>query len=199
MICKLQDGGIVKLLPILRKSGELNLSITADVVFLENRFLYDLTGKDYLRRMTWNSKNPTNNTVIPLAKKHFLSIYINGEIKFISVGKTIMDIINPENFDLENDDHLHIKIKMVGDNYNKYQDYKSSCIVSKKWDKPFMSNDKDSTYNWIKSNQPGYIEDFLDKQSMYNHIDILKRAFGEHLLSDIISDDRNKKIETILN
>jgi hypothetical protein len=197
---KLQDGGIIKLLPILRKSGDLSFSITADAVYLENKFIFDFTGKNYLRRMTWSSKNNPNGSSIPLATKHFLSAYVNGEIKFINVGKSIMDIISDVNFDVRSDDHLHLKIRMVNTPGGQFPDYKSSCIVSKKWDKPVMDiNDMNEWSRWIKSNQPGYIEDFLERQSMYNHIDILKKAYGENLLSEIVSDDRNKKIETILN
>jgi hypothetical protein len=191
MIYKPNNGDIIKLLPILKKSNKLEIFIPFDSVFLENKMIYDLTGKNYLRRMTMKNK-PS----IPLVKKYFLSIYTKNQIKFMSVGKQIMEIISPVNFDFRNNDHFKINIEMVN---GKYHNYQSSYIVSKNWNRPINSDNAEDWENWIRLEQPGYIEDYLEENSIYKNIEILKRSFGDNFLSEIISDDRNRKIETILN
>lgn len=51
---------------------------------------------------------------------------------------------------------------------------------------------------YIRNNQPGYLEDFLERNSLMNNIPSVKKAFGNDLLSEIIQEDRDKKINQII-
>jgi hypothetical protein len=42
--------------------------------------------------------------------------------------------------------------------------YDKSCIVIKEWDKPKIDVDSGiEWYNWLKNNQPFYMEDYFEK------------------------------------
>lgn len=83
---------------------------------------------------------------------------------------------------------------MVG----QFPDYGKSYIDDYEWEMPNILKTKEDWNDWIKSNQPDF-EDFLEKNNIFHNIEQLGELFGKDSLSEIISDDRDKKIVEILN
>ncbi len=201
MIYKPQNNDIVKILPILKKDNKFEIVKSVTSVFIDNRVIYDLSGKDYLRRMILSSKKSGNN--IQWSLRHIFCVYINGEVKYLITGKSLLDLIYDatSRYDIRDNKHLHIKVRYIDVDgiSQKLPSYDKSFITYHDWEKPIDDiDDQPKWIEWIKNNQPGYLDDYLDKMCMTKNIDLLKREYGEHFLSEIISEDRNKKIEDIL-
>ena len=58
-------------------------------------------------------------------------------------------------------------------------------------------NSQDEWLSYIKSNQPDF-DTHIEKNSIFNHKQLLIDYLGKDMLSDLISDDRQKKLETLL-
>ncbi len=201
MIYKLQDGDIIKIIPILNRDDTIVHVKPINCMFLENRMIYDTSGKNYLRKI-WYSNRKSSKSSSSISMKYFICAYVNGLIKFISVGRTIMDIISKSSDrDIKGNKFLLVRVKMVNcDNGLVLPNYEDSSIIEREWIKPVNDVNNNSEWiDWIKNNQPEYLDDLLERSSIFNHISKIKKAFGENILSDLISDARDKKIETILN
>jgi len=201
MIYKVADGDVLKILPIPRKDGKFDLCRVTSCAFIDNKMIYDLDeSKGYLRRMCYGYRKNTSRNDIQLAKRHFFCVYVDGKVKFISVGAKLMDIITAyDKFDIKDDNHLLIKIDMKTTGTIMLPSYDNSKIIKKTWVKPFDINNQEDCLEWIRNNQPGYLEDFLERNSLMNNIPSVKKAFGSDLLSEIIQEDRDKKLEKLLN
>ena len=203
MIYKVADGDILKILPIPRKDGKFDLCKVVSCSFIDNKMIYDLDeSKGYLRRMCYAHRKNTSRNDIPLSKRHFFCVYIDGKVKFISVGARLMDIITGYNkFDVNDDKHLLINIQMVstGGAFNQLPSYDNSKIITKEWIRPVSDpTNQELWMDWIRNNQPEYLEDFLERNSLMNNIPSVKKAFGSDLLSEIIVEDRDRKINQII-
>ncbi|HOB26506.1 MAG TPA: hypothetical protein PKG93_05115 [Bacilli bacterium] len=205
MIYKVADGDVLKILPIPRKNGKFDLCRVTSCAFMDNKMIYDLDeSKGYLRRMCYSHRKNNSNSSrndIQLVKRHFFCVYIDGKVKFISVGAKLMDVITGyDKFDVKDDNHLLISIKMMNAGNNMLPSYDNSKIIKRDWIKPVSNiNDQEEWLVWIRNNQPGYLEDFLERNSLMNNIPSVRKAFGSDLLSEIIQEDRDNKLEKLLN
>lgn len=77
-------------------------------------------------------------------------------------------------------------------------DFNKSFIDNHDWKLPIDNpKSKEEWSDWIINNQPDF-ESFLEKNNIFNNIEELKILFGGDLLSEVISDNRDKKIESVL-
>lgn len=192
MIYKIQDGDILKILPIINKDGSASWGRHYTTVYNNEKFIYDNSGKDYLNRIACKVAFDSSRVV---HNRFAFNCYINKEIKIVSLSRSIIDIIkNSEPLCISDNKHLFIKIKL-----NKFPNYyKESYIDNYNWEIPVLDPDsKEEWTNWIKSNQPDF-EGFLEENNVFNNINELKILFGSDLLSEIISEDRDKKIVKII-
>jgi hypothetical protein len=67
-------------------------------------------------------------------------------------------------------------------------------IVEKKWNSPNISTQ--TAVEWTMKNQPIFIEDYLESNGIFSNLKILNEYY-DNAFSDLISEDRNKKLETI--
>jgi hypothetical protein len=77
--------------------------------------------------------------------------------------------------------------------------YDKSCIVIKEWDKKIDVDSGIEWYNWLKNNQPFYMEDYFEKYSISNNIGIIKDSGLTEIIAEIITDNRENKLNKILN
>ena len=193
MSYKLKDGDILKILPIFMKNGNIEPIIKYTSMFLESTYITD--GGDLLNRISRKFytrdlrlfKDGLGN----LSKKYFISAYINSKIEYISIGRSLYNIISENyKFNPRNDLHLKINLYMV----QGYEAYDKSSIVNIPWDKPIADVDNSESWKtWIIENQPGFIE---DKFNIHKHIDLLNKNF-DNCVSSFIQEDRNEKLESI--
>jgi hypothetical protein len=199
-IHKLQNGDVLKILPIYKKDGGFELFKNVECAWIGNKMIYDDSGKGYLSRMFFNNrrKNPTSRD-ITLTRRNFLSVYINGGIKFVSVTQRLLDIIMDgiSHYDVNDNSHLLI----VSEIKSGFTDYSGSKIIQRNWVKPILGFDEKNEWKeWILSNQPCYLEDIISKMNVANNLQTIKNVLGnENILSDLISEYRDEKINKIFS
>lgn len=196
MFHKVKNGDIYKILPIIKKDGSTQPFIDTTCVYLDNKIIYDDPSKNYLNRLYLKDRSNPNT----MSRRHIFCIYINNEIKFISVTRTLFKLISENyDFDIRNNSHICIIIEMKNSNIGPLPSYDLSTVFERDWIKPVKNTNSSSEWiNWIKINQPLYIEDFLVKNGIYYNIDIINKHYdGE--LDEIIKEDRDLKLNTLLN
>lgn len=200
-IHKLKDGDILKILPIYKKDGNYELFRHVECAWMDNKMIYDDSGKGYLMRMFLNArKDPSfSKNTMTYTKRNFLSVYVDGGIKFVSITPRLLEVImnGMPNYDIDDNKHLLIVSKMK----SGFPDYSESKIIERDWVKPIIGFDTKSEWKeWILSNQPVYLEDIISKMNVINNLQTIKKVLGnEYILSDLISEDRDEKINKILS
>jgi len=198
-----EDGDIVKILPILKKDGTFCPFIKTGFVYLDGKLIYDQS--NYLKRVWHNERfvNKSNKTS-NIGERFWFFVLINGEFNFMQTGKKLTDIIKQELYQgqsmgslLTGDGHLKISKTHVqtGMNSAQFPCFDKSTIVEKKWNSPNISVWTEAV-EWTMNNQPIYIEDFLEKNGIFANLKMLNEHY-DNAFSDLIAEDRNKKLEAI--
>jgi hypothetical protein len=194
-IHKLEDGDIIKILPMIDKNNNISWIKKYDCVGLNTKtFISDTKG--YLKRISHKLRESHIN--LPISTKYAMNIYIDDEIRILNVGKTLFQMIidNPKLWDIKGNHQIFVVKKEVSAGGGQvFPDWKSSYVSEKSWIPPV--NDMDSKEEWfsyIKSNGPDF-DNHLEKSNIFNHKQLLINHLGKDMLSELISDDRQKKLE----
>jgi hypothetical protein len=193
MILKIEDGQVLKIMPIIRKDGSYCFFIPVSCIYVDNKMIYD--EGDYLNKLYSNYRD--SNLRINYTKKYLLSVWHDNQLKMITVSKSIHDIIIEElskgSYDFRNDKHLKIISKEVKTAIGPLSDYKLSHFIDLDWNKPVDS--KEEWTDFIKNNQFEFDEFLKLKGVMYN-LTFLNSKF-ENFFSFLISDMRDKKLKEL--
>jgi hypothetical protein len=200
-IHKLEDGDIIKILPMIDKNNNISWIKKYDCVGLNTKtFISDTKG--YLKRISHKLREShidgLNRINLPISTKYAMNIYIDDEIRILNVGKTLFQMIidNPKLWDIKGNHQIFVVKKEVSAGGGQvFPDWKSSYVSEKSWIPPV--NDMDSKEEWfsyIKSNGPDF-DNHLEKSNIFNHKQLLINHLGKDMLSELISDDRQKKLE----
>lgn len=193
MILTLENSQVLKIMPIIRKDGSHCFFIPVSCIFVDNKMIYDESF--YLNKLYSNYRN--FSLIINYSKKYLLSVWHDNQLKMISVGKSIHDIIIEElskgSYDFRNNKHLEVVSKEVKTMIGPLPDYKSSHFIDLDWNKPVES--REEWIEFIKNNQFEFDEFLKVKGVMYN-LNFLNSNFN-NFFSDLISDMRNKKMEEL--
>jgi hypothetical protein len=188
--CKLEDGMVLKILPIKKRDGTALSSYPVDQVYLSNRrkIVYDDTGN--LRKILLKVKSENTDLGYQLlksfVKRYIICFYHDEKIKYTFVSKTILDILANYNF---RSDYLVIDQRMIDTQGHMLPDYRNSKVVKKESNVDFLT---------LLNNEKVYIEDIVSKNNIVSNINILKEEGLYGYLSEVISDERDKKISEIL-
>jgi hypothetical protein len=194
---KPEDGDIVKILPILKKDGTFCPFIKTGFVYLtpDGKLIYDQA--NYLKRVWYNEYAKKSNKTPNIGERFWFFVSINGEFKFMQTGKKLTDIIKEDLYQdqtlgslFTNDKHLRI----VKTQIQSYPCFDESNIVEKKWDSPNILTQ--TAVEWTMKNQPIFIEDYLESNGIFANLKLLNEYY-DNAFSDLISEDRNKKLEAI--
>jgi len=194
---KPEDGDIVKILPILKKDGTFCPFIKTGFVYLapDGKLIYDQA--NYLKRVWYNEYAKKSNKTSNIGERFWFFVLINGEFKFMQTGKKLTDIIKEGLYQdqtlgslFTNDKHLRI----VETQIQSYPCFDESNIVEKKWDSPNILTQ--TAVEWTMKNQPIFIEDYLESNGIFANLKLLNEYY-DNAFSDLISEDRNKKLEAI--
>jgi hypothetical protein len=202
MIYKLKDGDVVKILPILKKKGGFSPVEELRGFFIGGKVIYD-TPQNHLRIALKNKSYKEGSYQDPSSlqrAKVVLCIYHEGEIKFTLVGKTIKDkLINGYKFDPRNNYQLKVNIEMKDSHVGPLQSFDNCEVIQQDWDIPNIDIDNQKAwFEWLRTKQPFYIEDFVEKHNVFNNIDILKKEGLSDYIYEIIAENREKKINQVL-
>lgn len=89
-----------------------------------------------------------------------------------------------------------IKILPMIDRNGKIIWYKS-YVSEKSWDFPVSDiNSKEEWYSYIKTNQPDF-DNHIESNNIFVHKEKLVKYLGGDMLGDLISDDRQKKLDKL--
>lgn len=202
MMYKLKDGDIVKILPILKKNGGFSPVEELRGFYIGDKVIYD-TPENHLRTAlkkksyeegSYQSASKMQNTKIAIC------IYHEGEIKFTLVGKTIRDkLIDGYKFDPRNNYQLKINIEMKSSHIGPLPGFDNCEVIQQEWNMPNIDIDnQEAWFEWLRNNQPFYIEDYVEKNNVYKNIDILKKEGLSDYIYEIITENREKKINQVL-
>jgi hypothetical protein len=201
---KLKDGDVFKILPIVKKKGGFSAVEQLNGFYIGEKIIYD-TPENYLKA-SLNKKffidNDTKLSPLRLkVNKTALCIFHEGEIKFTLVGKKLVDkIISGYKFDPRNNYQLKVSIEMVNSgSVGLLPSFDKSEIIQQDWTKPNIDIDnQEAWFEWLRANQPFYIEDFVEKNNVYKNIEILKKEGLSDYIYEIIAENREKKINQVL-
>lgn len=194
MIHKIEHGDVYKILPFI-VDGVSKCGFSYNSIIVNNKTTViddgELLRKVYIR---WREKNRKNK--MNFSTRYAFNIYVNGEIRILSIGRSLMDIImsnRPSIFDLNTNTHLKIIKEFTSSHIGPLAIYdKSSPVEVENW------SDGRDWLKYIGENQPNFIEYIRSKNpiKMRNH---LTEEFGYDYLSDIITEERENKLKTIID
>ena len=197
-IHKLEDGDIIKILPMINKNDEISWIKKYDCVGLNTKtFISDTKG--YLRRIS--QKLTESNSSLPLSTRYAMNIYIDGEIRILNVGRKLFQIItdNTKLWDIRGNHQIFVSMKEVSVGGGQFfPSFDKSYVSEKSWTPPVNDiNSQDEWFSYIKSNQPDF-DNHLEKSNIFNHKQLLINHLGKDMLGELIADDRQKKLADLL-
>lgn len=200
-IHKLEDGDVIKILPMIDKNDKISWIKKYDCIGLSTKtFITDNSDKSYLRRISHKLRESNSSIKLPISTRYGMNIYIDGEIRILNVGKTLFEMItnNQNLWDIRGNHQLFVVMKEVSIGGGQvFPDWKKSYVSEKSWTPPVTDiNSKEEWYSYIKSNQPDF-DTHIEKNSIFNHKQLLINHLGKDMLSELISDDREKKLDKL--
>ena len=199
-IHKLEDGDVIKILPMIDKSDKISWIKPYDCAFVDMKIVYDDTDKSYLRRISHKLRESNSSTKLPITKRYGMNIYVDGEIRILNVTKTLFEMIknNKDLLDIRGNHQLFVVKEEVNAGGQFFPDWKKSYVSEKSWTPPVVDiNSKEEWYSYIKSNQPDF-DAHIEKNNIFNKKQLLVSLLGTDMLAELISDDRQKKLDKIL-
>ena len=198
---KLEDGDIIKILPMIDKNDKISWIKKYDCAFVGKSTIYDYSDKSYLKRISHKLRESNSSTKLQIATRHGMNIYIDGEIRILNVSKTLFEMItnNPKLLDIRGNHQLFVVKEEVNAGGGQFfPDFKKSYVSEKSWTPPVNDiNSKEEWYSYIKANQPDF-DTYIEKNNIFNQKQLLVNLLGTDMLSELISDDRQKKLDKIL-
>ena len=196
-IHKLEDGDIIKILPMIDKNNKISWIKQYDCVGLNTKtFISDTKG--YLKRISLNLRKSNSSINLPITIRYAMNIYIDGEIRILNVGRKLFQIItdNPKLWDIKGNHHIFVVKKDISAGGGQvFPSFDGSYVYEKSWTPPVSYiNSEEEWSSYIKSNQPDF-DNHIDKSNIFNHKKLLINHLGKDMLGELISDDRQKKLE----
>jgi hypothetical protein len=194
MIHKIEHGDVYKILPFII-DGVPKWGLCYNSIITGNKTTVtddsELLRKVYIK---WREKNRKNK--INFSTRYAFNIYINSEIKILNIGWSLMDIImknRPTIFDLDSNTHLRIHKELANSSIGPLPNFeKSNTIEVENW------SDNRDWYEFIHKNQPDFIE-YIKSKNPIKMRSYLTEEFGHDYLGDIIAEEREKKLKTIID
>jgi hypothetical protein len=198
-IHKLEDGDVIKILPMIDKNDKITWIKQYDCVGLNTKtFISDTKG--YLKRISHNLRKSNSSINLPISTKYAMNIYIDGEIRILNVGRTLFQIItdNPNLLDIRGNHQLFVVKKEVSAGGGQvFPSFDHSYVSEKSWTPPVVDiNSKEEWYSYIKSNQPDF-DTHIEKNNIFSQKQLLVNLLGTDMLAELISDDRQKKLDKL--
>ena len=198
-IHKLEDGDIIKILPCIDKDDKITWCKSYSCAVIDKQSIYDSSDKQYLRRISHILYRNDGDKKLPVQIRYAYNIYVGGEIKIMNVSRTIQDIItnNPQVLDIRSNHQLFVVKDEVPAGGQFFPDWKKSYVSEKNWTPPISDiNSKEEWYSFIKTNQPDF-DNHIESNNIFVHKEKLVKYLGKDMLGDLISDDRQKKLDKL--
>jgi len=191
-IHKLEHGDIIKILPMVGTNNEIIMFKKLDAAHISNSIIFDTKG--YLKRISYELSR-TGRVKLPISTRYYMNILIDNEIRMLHVGRTLFNLISndPEVLDIKSDYQLNIvKEEVMG-----FPVYDKSRVIKRHWTSAVDINSEREWLNWIKFNQPD-LTNHVNNNSIFVHKQLLIEYLGKDMLGELISDDRQKKLNQLI-
>ena len=188
----LKDGDIIKILPMVGTNNEIIMFKKLDAAHISNSIIFDTKG--YLKRISYELSR-TGRVKLPISTRYYMNILIDNEIRMLHVGRTLFNLIssNLELLDIKSDYQLNIvKEEVMG-----FPVYDKSRVIKRHWTSAVDINSEEEWLNWIKFNQPD-LTNHVNNNSIFVHKQLLIEYLGKDMLGELISDDRQKKLNQLV-
>ncbi len=201
MLHKIQNGDTYKFIPQITSSGKFSWIKDVDCFYLENDVIYDLDNKwaNKLKGIIYKNRFGVNSPLhkVNYAKRYFSNfIDREGNIKTVQFGRTLNNIFT-EHADKLTNIRSNWQLHIVMEIKSTYSVYDKTHIVEAGWFCPVIDlNDQQEWIKFIKTNSPDLDTYFRQKDIKY-HIDKLSKMFGSDIISEIISTERNEKLNKL--
>lgn len=198
-IHKLEDGDIIKILPFIDKYNKITFCKPYSCAVIDRQSIYDNSDKQYLRRISHTIYRNDGDKKLPVQIRYAYNIYIGGEIKIMNVSRTIQDIIttSPQVLDIRSNHQIFVVKDEIPAAGQFLPDWKKSYVSEKSWTPPVSDiNSKEEWYSFIKTNQPDF-DNHIESNNIFVHKEKLVKYLGTDMLGDLISDDRQKKLDKL--
>ena len=192
----LEDGDIIKILPMVGTNNEIIMFKKLDAAHISNSIIFDTKG--YLKRISYEISRVSGfagKVKLPISTRYYMNILIDNEIRILHVGRTLFNLIsnNPEVLDIKSDYQLNIvKEEVMG-----FPVYDKSRVIKRHWTSAVDINSEEEWLNWIKFNQPD-LTNHVNNNSIFVHKQLLIEYLGKDMLGELISDDRQKKLNQLI-
>jgi hypothetical protein len=193
----LKHGDTFKVLPFIvgdsyhpfRSFDSVYIDMTHPGTFAHSldRFIYDNSNKSYLRKIY-------NNKITKVYKSFFINILIDGEVKTTKVKNDLIKLLIDDNepTDIKNNKQIFCT------GYGGFME-NQFFIIEKEWVKPLIDiESKEAWIKYIKNNQFD-LDTFIEKNNIFNKKDVLIKHFGYDVLSEVIINNRNEKLNILLD
>lgn len=191
-IHKLEHGDIIKILPMVGTNNEIIMFKKLDAAHISNSIIFDTKG--YLKRISYELSR-TGRVKLPISTRYYMNILIDNEIRMLHVGRTLFNLIsnNPEVLDIKSDYQLNIvKEEVMG-----FPVYDKSRVIKRHWTSVVDINSEEEWLNWIKFNQPDLTR-YVNDNTIFVHKQLLIEYLGKDMLGELISSDRQKKLNQLI-
>ena len=191
-IHKLEHGDIIKILPMVGANNEIIMFKKLDAAHISNSIIFDTKG--YLKRISYELSR-TGRVKLPISTRYYMNILIDNEIRMLHVGRTLFNLIsnNPEVLDIKSDYQLNIvKEEVMG-----FPVYDKSRVIKRHWTSVVDINSEEEWLNWIKFNQPDLTR-YVNDNTIFVHKQLLIEYLGKDMLGELISSDRQKKLNQLI-
>lgn len=195
----LKNGDIIKILPMIDKNNKISWIKPYDATLVNMKTIYDDSDKSYLKRISYQLRESNSSNKLQITTRYGMNIYIDNEIRILNVGKTLFEIIknNKELLNIRGNHQLFVVKEEVNAGALFFPDWKKSYVSEKSWTPPVSDiNSKEEWYYYIKSNQPDF-DKHIEINNIFNQKQLLINLLGVDMLGEIISDDRQKKLDII--
>jgi hypothetical protein len=195
----LKNGDIIKILPMIDKNNKISWIKPYDATLVNMKTIYDDSDKSYLKRISYQLRESNSSNKLQITTRYGMNIYIDNEIRILNVSKTLFEIIknNKELLDIRGNHQLFVVKEEVNAGALFFPDWKKSYVSEKSWTPPVSDiNSKEEWYYYIKSNQPDF-DKHIEINNIFNQKQLLINLLGVDMLGEIISDDRQKKLDII--
>lgn len=196
---KISESCVVKLLPIIDKSGKAEWIIPIDKLFIDRafQFVYDMSRERILKNLTYEKKSKAISSIF------LINILQEGKIKTVQIGRALQNLIveNPEKLlDVKSDYHIHVVVEQKQIMGKLLPSFDKSTIVKKEdWEKPVSDIECGEEWQaWIVANQDNNYLNHIEENSVFRKIDLLTSVFGDRV-SEILAENRAKKISKVLS
>lgn len=184
---------------MIDKNNKISWIKPYDATLVNMKTIYDDSDKSYLKRISYQLRESNSSNKLQITTRYGMNIYIDNEIRILNVSKTLFEIIknNKELLDIRGNHQLFVVKEEVNAGALFFPDWKKSYVSEKSWTPPVSDiNSKEEWYYYIKSNQPDF-DKHIEINNIFNQKQLLINLLGVDMLGEIISDDRQKKLDII--